>query len=185
MKLTPWLAIAALVGVVGIVWAKPAKQLPVAPQMKVTVKRPTSEQFQKGLQLKVVSGLKNAREGKHWGDFKDDGCMNWRTHCGKKQYSSVLWGIPWGESWEEACANMPADVGGTHFDHPSNCVNVGPGINEWGEFYVSDNSCRCHPVCRVDPCGGGVQCVLTDPNTGECLQYSCIPGEVCDQQACC
>ena len=64
-----------------------------------------------------------ALSAQHWGSFKDNGCV---THNGKKfhVYSSVLWDIPWGDSWEVACSKMPAKVHGFEFDHPTACVKT-------------------------------------------------------------
>ena len=58
-----------------------------------------------------------------WGDFKYNGCVpeNGRAF---KVYSSVLWDIPWGASWEVACAKMPATVAGQYFSHPTACVKA-------------------------------------------------------------
>src|SRR5690349_14445881 len=72
-----------------------------------------------------------------WGDFADKGC----ARMGARKYSAILWDIPWGQSWEAACATMPADVAGHHFDHPTNCVND-HGLAMWGEFEVPDSSCK-------------------------------------------
>jgi hypothetical protein len=82
-------------------------------------------------------------EALRWGAFKKDGCSG----DGLRQYSAVLWDIPWGHSWERTCANASAwvqdDVGGWHFfPRPTRCVNHS-GINMWGEFDVEDASCRC------------------------------------------
>lgn len=78
--------------------------------------------------------------------FQDDGCVAGLDRIHK--YSAILFDIPFGQSWEQTCASTPADVAGQHFDAPTNCVNVGPGINEWGEFYVTDPSCPCQQVCQ-------------------------------------
>jgi len=64
-----------------------------------------------------------------WGTFKDNGCVSFN---GRKIriYSSVLWGIPWGDSWELACSNVPASVTmpgwkkGVYFSHPTLCVTA-------------------------------------------------------------
>lgn len=58
-----------------------------------------------------------------WGAFKNNGCA---TSEGRKfrVYSSVLWDIPRGKSWELACASMPARVGGHYFSHPTACVKA-------------------------------------------------------------
>lgn len=73
--------------------------------------------------------------GLHWGPFQKDGPVG----NGYRQYSSVLWGIPPGQSWEQTCAVTPAVVRGHAFPHPTRCVNTGTNI--WGEFHVPDTSC--------------------------------------------
>jgi hypothetical protein len=70
----------------------------------------------------------------HWGDFKKDHC----TSTGTRQYSAILWDIPWGQSWDDACKAKPATVKGHTFSAPSRCKNTG---NMWGEFDVPDSSC--------------------------------------------
>ena len=75
----------------------------------------------------------------HWGNFQRDH----RVREGYRQYSSVLWGIPSGQSWEASCAQMPATVRGRYFPHPTRCVNT--GMNMWGEFDVPDSSCATPP----------------------------------------
>ncbi len=56
----------------------------------------------------------------HWGSFKDNGCV----HKNLRSYSSVLWDIPWGQSWELTCANTSAKVAGFRFSHPTACVKA-------------------------------------------------------------
>jgi hypothetical protein len=63
----------------------------------------------------------------HWGDFKDDGMKP----NGFRQYSSILWDIPSGQSWENTCAITPATIRGHYFPRPTRCVNNG---SMWGEF---------------------------------------------------
>ncbi len=46
---------------------------------------------------------------------------------GIRVYSAILWDIPWGASWESACKQAPATVGGMSLSHPSVCVNYGIG----------------------------------------------------------
>ncbi|HET9451879.1 MAG TPA: membrane dipeptidase, partial [Aggregicoccus sp.] len=70
-----------------------------------------------------------------WGSFQDDGC---RVE-GVRQYSSILWNIPNGYSWEAACAETPATVAGQYFSRPSRCVNT--VTNMWGQFDVATASC--------------------------------------------
>ena len=76
--------------------------------------------------------------GQHWGNFKKDNC----TKPGYRQYSAVLEGIPFGQSWEKACASKDATIAGHYFPKPNRCRNQGPGIAMWGEFDVPDNSCK-------------------------------------------
>ena len=65
--------------------------------------------------------------------WQQNGC----TGKGTRQYASQLMGIR--GSWEEACAHMPADINGAHFDHPTRCIN---NFGMWGEFDgVPDNAC--------------------------------------------
>ncbi|KAH7429821.1 hypothetical protein KP509_09G067800 [Ceratopteris richardii] len=71
----------------------------------------------------------------NWGSFKDDGCKG----DGRRQFSSVLWDIPSGESWEKWCAEAWAEVDGVFFLQPSRCVNK--ILNMWGEFDVPDPCC--------------------------------------------
>ncbi len=85
----------------------------------------------------------------YWGSFQNDGCKQ----VGVRQYSSILWNIPNGFSWEATCAAWPATVAGQHFSSPSRCVNTGTNI--WGEFDVQDASCNPYwdPV-KDDGCVG-------------------------------
>ena len=48
----------------------------------------------------------------NWGDFQSDNCIGetFNTGVGLRQYSSILWGIPWGQSWEDHCARASATV---------------------------------------------------------------------------
>jgi len=71
----------------------------------------------------------------HWGNFQANQCVG----KGERQFSAILWGIPWGVSWEAECAKMPAEINGQHFGSPSRCVNK--TVNMWGEFDVPDESC--------------------------------------------
>jgi hypothetical protein len=63
----------------------------------------------------------------HWGKFRYDGCTRYKDG-NYRVYKSVLWGIPWGQSWEVACSKAPATivVGGkkVHFRSPTVCVKA-------------------------------------------------------------
>lgn len=100
----------------------------------------------------------------HWGDFSNDGCYS----DGVRRYSSILWDIPWGYSWETACANEPATVGGYSFSSPTACVNT--GTNMWGQFYVSDANC----ACGTYPVGNQI---CNDSQWCRTAQYSTCIGE--------
>jgi hypothetical protein len=75
--------------------------------------------------LVAISFATPALAKQHWGDFRDDGCVTYKD--GKyRVFKSVLWDIPWGHSWETACAKMPATIilrkKKVHFTHPTACV---------------------------------------------------------------
>ncbi len=79
----------------------------------------------------------------HWGNWKKDGC----TKPGYRQYSSVLWGIPWGVSWELTCAKTPVNSSTGLKGLPRNGIPPAPsrcrnaGGHMWGEVDVLDSSC--------------------------------------------
>jgi hypothetical protein len=68
----------------------------------------------------------------NWGGVQDDGCNG----NGKRQFSSVLWNIPVGASWEKACAATSIYDWGT----PSRCVNDS-GVKMWGQWDRPDPQC--------------------------------------------
>lgn len=74
-----------------------------------------------------------------WGDFQKDG----KSKPGFRQYSAILWDIPWGVSWEDTISNMPAVVRGHHFARPTRYVNN--KLNIWGQFDVPDTTYK-NPV---------------------------------------
>ena len=80
-----------------------------------------------------------------WGTFKQDQC----TSIGKRQFSSILRNIPPNTKWEAACAQMPADIKGHHFNAPARCVTT---TNEWGQFDVPDASCPHWGAFKKDAC---------------------------------
>ncbi len=83
----------------------------------------------------------------HWGQVKKEGCGRMPNTNSLaptyRKYSSILWDIPAGQSWEAACQHFPITIGDTTFGSAQNqakrCVNT--SLNMWGEFYVSDASC--------------------------------------------
>ena len=119
--------------------------------------------------LLCVAFISTASAQEHWGTFKRDGC----TGPGLRQYSAILWGVPWGQSWEDACARMPARINGQRFAHPTRCVT---NINEWGEFDVQDSGCG--RVCKGVPCGSCGCC------EGVCRNQQCCVRTSSDQMNC-
>lgn len=68
----------------------------------------------------------------HWGEFRSEGC----PRKGFRQVSAVLWDVPWGKSWEEACRTTPSPICGRL---PDRCVS--DGIHEYGQWDMLDSSC--------------------------------------------
>lgn len=92
-------------------------------------------------------------EGPRWGDFKRDNCKANVTNV--RQYSAILWDIPFGQSWEAACAATEAVVKGQNieqkFTTPTRCKNAGGHM--WGEFDVSDpKDCPNFTAPKDDGC---------------------------------
>lgn len=79
-----------------------------------------------------------AAAGQHWGDFKDNGC----AATGLRSYSAVLWDIPHGASWEDACAEMPAQFINASYNHPAVCVNES-GDPEFGAALAGGLTTAC------------------------------------------
>lgn len=67
----------------------------------------------------------------NWGALKDDGCKS----TGFRQFSAILWNIPWGANWENACRETPV----LDWGPPTRCVNT--GLNMWGEWDRPDPQC--------------------------------------------
>lgn len=125
--------------------------------------------------LLLIGFVSTASAQEHWGGFSAGDC----TGNGLRQFSAILWDIPWGQSWEQACAQMPADINGHHFDAPARCVTT---TNEWGQFDVPDPSCASFNGCvgqvgAYDICGDesnpqqkccppGYSCQAVGPYTG-------------------
>lgn len=78
-----------------------------------------------GVCAMLVVGVSNpAMAQLRWGSFKDNGCLE---DAGHRVYSSVLWGIPEGESWMGTCLKTPAtfqfrDGSTLNFPEPSGCT---------------------------------------------------------------
>lgn len=97
-----------------------------------------TRRFLLALSLTAAAALTTgtALAASYWGSFKNDGCS---ANTGYRQYSAILWGIPWGYSWDTACHNTSATINGYGFWGATRCVNN--GFNEWGQFDVIDRSC--------------------------------------------
>ena len=107
----------------------------------------------------VFSLASDVAMGQRWGSFKKDACVS-TTH---RQYSSQLLDIPWGKSWEDACAETGATVQGQSFRKPNRCVN---NNGMWGEFDVPDQTCAQSCGKQEDGCWAWAPC---------CEGYSCHP----------
>jgi len=59
-----------------------------------------------------------------WGSWKNNGCMLEVKLRGFRSYSSVLWGIPKGVSWERTCARMPVRLRGHSLRRSHVCVKT-------------------------------------------------------------
>jgi hypothetical protein len=109
-----------------------------------------------------------------WGPVSREHCRTLST----RQYSSILWDIPWGSSWERACRETPITINGQEY-RAARCVNN--GFNIWGQFDVQDSSCDTSSHSYNGPCGttqpGGRSCVSGfDPYSGRTLTRCCLPG---------
>ncbi len=79
----------------------------------------------------------------NWGDIGNRGCIS----VGTRGFSARLWNIPWGQSWEQACASTPGAETPVVGMLPTRCINAWGGM--WGEWDVPDSTC----VARWDNIG--------------------------------
>lgn len=77
-------------------------------------------------------------DASNWGDFKDDGCVKIENGVAYRQYSAILWNIPWGASWGDAC-RATAGTGPTAGYSAARCPEAGG--HQWGEFEIPDGNC--------------------------------------------
>jgi len=131
----------------------------------------------------------------YWGEFQSDACTK-QSACdangncvgnGLRQYSAILWGIPWGRSWEAECNETPppAVINGVTYPKPSRCVNT--GFNMWGQFDVPDSSCPCGNSYRVCWQRGGSSCDFGSISAcslqkayATCAQWGCKVNSSCN-----
>ncbi len=98
--------------------------------------------------LSLVLGVPGIAGAANWGSFQANHC----SKLGKRQYSSILWNIPWGYSWEKACYETPANINGYSFPGADRCVNNG---SMWGQFDVPESSCQPYwGTFQADHCVG-------------------------------
>ena len=73
-----------------------------------------------------------------WGNATESGVMSGCTGPDKctRQYSAILWDIPWGANWEETCRRTPHPKFGRVPDYCMTTTNV------WGNWVV-----RRDPYC--------------------------------------
>jgi hypothetical protein len=71
----------------------------------------------------------------HWGSWGEK-CVN-----GKTVRTAVLYDIPWGKSWEDACASHPGyfiEMGAWVSRHATRCLNPWPHARMFGEWDTQD-----------------------------------------------
>jgi LysM domain len=112
-----------------------------------------------------------------WGNLANS-CL---SSC-VRRYRSVLYDIPWGQSWEKTCAITPGPAGTAVAGKlPTRCVNT--GFNIWGEWDVPDTTCNDPNVHWGDigtlcpnPSDGGVRlysAILWDIPWGQSWEETC------------
>ena len=58
----------------------------------------------------------------HWGELRDDQCVPGAGFSGLRQYSAILWDVPAGVSWEDACSLTGTTLDGVWHPRPAVCV---------------------------------------------------------------
>lgn len=74
------------------------------------------------LSLLIICGTTLPAVAANWGDFRDDGIHHLGDGRYVRIYQAVLWNIPYGQDWTDACSRQPANINGIHFDHPTACL---------------------------------------------------------------
>ncbi len=99
----------------------------------------------------------------NWGAFRTEQC----SATGLRQYSAILWNIPWGWSWERACSTTPGRPAGIPPRTPDRCINT--GFNMWGQWDVPDTSCGGGggTVCVDDPASPDARCQICTRDNGD------------------
>jgi len=72
-----------------------------------------------------------------WWDYPtDNGC----TERGIRRYEAQLLNFQDYTDWPVICSTAPANINGTWYDRPTSCEHQGGYV--WGEWYISDDTCR-------------------------------------------
>jgi hypothetical protein len=112
----------------------------------------------------VLPGRAAISPAANWGSFRQEHCRD-----GVRQYSAILWNIPWGASWERACWTTLGSPAGIPARPPDRCVNT--GFNMWGQWDVPDRSCggwgTPSIVCVDDPASPDPRCQICTRNNGD------------------
>ena len=74
------------------------------------------------LSLFIICGTTLPAVAANWGDFRDDGIHKLDDGRYARIHQAVLWNIPHGHDWIDACSRQPANINGIHFDHPTACL---------------------------------------------------------------
>jgi hypothetical protein len=132
----------------------------------------------------------------HWGDFKQDQCTK-KSDCnpdgtcvgnGLRQFSAILWDIPWGVDWKTFCKTtiVPAVINGQIVQRvPDRCNQV--LFNMWGEFDIPDPTCTCgssYPVCwQQGPAScrwGSISACSLQQAQATCAWWGCRVNSYCN-----
>lgn len=85
----------------------------------------------------------------HWGSFTEYACIGDYV----KASAAIIWGIPWGQSWVDACAGLPGQPPGYNYPvDPQHCCTqyvAGIAVNEWGYWILPDRSCGPKPASSL------------------------------------
>lgn len=100
------------------------------------VKKADDDDWVTAKDLDLVSDtMSTAGSTMRWGPTKADRC----TKPGHRQHSAILWDIPHGQNWNQACYSVPNTINGIYFPRPDRCVEV--AWKQWGEWDVPDQGC--------------------------------------------
>ncbi len=90
-----------------------------------------------GASLAFLAAGANAAEP-HWGQITPKECVD-SSH---REWSAILWDVPKGQDWEQACKSTPGSVQGGQPRVPDRCVTKS---NQWGVWIQPDANCNPPP----------------------------------------